>query len=85
MKGALPNPKYLQIHAAVAKVAYMSGAAGYYALAQDHMDDGGGSSINAFADALATRLEGVGGVYSIPFSPVVDPVWMGHDFVQTGK
>ncbi len=49
----------------------MSGAADYYALTQN---EGGGSSANAFAKVLATRLEGIGGVYDTPLSPVVDPV-----------
>jgi len=70
----LPNPKYLRIHAAICKVARMSGAAGYYALEQSDMDEGGGSAVSVFAEALATRLEGIGGVYDIPFSPLVDPV-----------
>ena len=38
------------------------------------MDGGGGNSIKAFAEALAVRLEGIGGVYDVPFSLVVDPV-----------
>jgi len=70
----LPNPSYLQIHAAVCKVSHMSAAAGYYNRARHDMDEGGGSTINAFAEALATRLEGFGGVYSVPLSPVVDPI-----------
>jgi len=59
---------------AICEVARMSGAAGYYALEQSDMDEGGGSAVSVFAEALATRLEGIGGVYDIPFSPLVDPV-----------
>ena len=52
----------------------MSAAAGYYNLARHDMDEGGGSTIDAFTEALATRLEGFDGVYSVPLSPVVDPI-----------
>ena len=60
----LPSPRYLRIHAAVCKVAWMSGAAKYHNSSHQDLDDG---NSDEFADVLMSRLE----VLSSPSAPFI--------------
>ncbi|KZT24048.1 hypothetical protein NEOLEDRAFT_1068101, partial [Neolentinus lepideus HHB14362 ss-1] len=66
---ALPNPRYLHIHASCCRVAHMSGAIGYYELLDDDDDEYDSTGVVP-ADVLAARLYDI----SISQSYLSDPV-----------
>lgn len=56
---ALPNPNYLRIHAAVCRIAWLSGASGLFYELQEDMEENpdAATEMPAFAQSLYTRLE----------------------------
>lgn len=55
----LPDPDYLRLHASACKVAYTSGASGYFDALQDFFDQNGDGTFDIFSDALSMRLKDI--------------------------